>query len=146
MLITGGSGDSYVEVKIGQGNLTYGEKRQIDLVKSRGKLDTVRENEDEGMEVAFSFMWEFLKSDGAELKTIEDALKNRAGLVSASADISAPFCVNIQITHNPQCSGVVNEFIILPQFHYLQLAHSMQDSTIACNGICNAREAIITRT
>jgi hypothetical protein len=145
MLLTGGSGDAYVEIKIGQGNLTYNERRQIDEVKSRGKLDTIRENEDETMQVAFSFMWEIIKSEGTEDKTIEDALKGRAGLTSASGDPNAPFCVNIQITHDPSCPGVKSEIIILPQFHYTELAHSIQDATIACNGICNAREPIITR-
>ncbi len=59
-----------LEIAVGQGNLTYNEKRQIDMVKSRGDLDTVRENESLEMDVAFSFVWEHLKSADSEPPTI----------------------------------------------------------------------------
>lgn len=142
-------GSNTLEVKIGQGNLTYTEKRDIDDVKSRGKLDTNREGEDQPMEVAFSFVWEFLKSASGEPVTVEDALKKINGAstwTSASSDPLAPYCVHLEIVHTPPCLGTDIETILLPMFNYLQLAQSLADATVACNGKCNAREATITRT
>lgn len=136
-------------MKIGQGNLTYTEKRNIDDVKSRGKLDTNREGEDEPMEVSFSFVWEFLKSQTPEPVTVEEALKQTgaaSGWVSASSDPLAPYCVNLEIVHTPVCPDVYVETILLPLFNQTQLAASLSDATVACNGKCNAKQATITRT
>lgn len=135
-------GFNSLEIKIGQGNLTYSEKRQIDPVLSRGKVDTVRENEDQLMQVSFNFIWEFLKSSGLEPPTIEECLKHTgpaASWISANSDIKAPFSVNIEIEHIPPCSGVDKETVELPMFNYLELAHSLMDGTVACNGLCNAK-------
>lgn len=142
-------GVNSVEIKIGQGNLTYSEKKQKEPVKSRGKLDTVRENEDQEMEVAFNFMWEYLKATGLEIASIEDCLKRRgaaAGWVSACPDIKAPYSVHITVVHIPPCQAVYKETILLPQFNVINLAHSLLDATVAATGWCNATEAIITRS
>lgn len=138
-----------LEIKIGEGNLTYTEKREIDDVKSRGKLDTMRESEDQPMEVAFSFMWEYLKSQSPEPISPREALKGIDGAsawVSASPDPLAPYCVNLEILHTPICPGVYKETVLLPQFNPLQFAHSLNDATVACNGKCNATQATIART
>ncbi len=138
------SGMNNVEIKIGEGNLTYIEKRNIDLVKSRGILDTTREGEEEGMEVSFNFMWEFLKAKSGDPITIEQALKG--AWTSTSTDPAAPKCVDLVILHNPQCTGIQQETVTLSRFNYTQLAHSIRDSTVACNGVCNSKEAVIVRS
>lgn len=138
-----------LEIKIGQGNLTHSEKRQLDFVLSRGALDTVRENEDQPMEVAFSFMWEFLKSAAGEAISPEEAIKGigaASSWTSSNPDPKAPFSVNIIVIHTPPCAGVDIETVLLPQFNQENLAHSLNDATVACSGKCNATQAIITRT
>jgi hypothetical protein len=136
-------GSNHIDVKIGEGTLNYVEKRQIEFVKSRGTLDTVRENEEVPIEVDMSFIWEFILGAGGDI-TVEDALKHRGnagGWASASSDTNAPFCLNLIIIYVPPCSGVETETLILSQFHYTELAHSLKDGTVALKGECNIKSA-----
>lgn len=141
-------GSNSIEIKVGEGSLEYVEKREIDFVKSRGTLDTVRENEEQPIEVSTSFIWEFIFGAGGEI-TIEDALKRRgnaSGWASASSDTLAPYCVNIFITYTPVCHAIDLEILALTQFHYIELAHSLKDGTVALKGNCNIKSAGSTRT
>jgi hypothetical protein len=145
--IAEGSG-SYIDVKIGEGELTYSEKRQIDFVKSRGELDTVRENEEVPLEVSLIFIWEHIFAASGEPITVEDALKKRggaAGWSSTSTDTLAPYCVNILLYYTPPCPGVALETILFQQFHWIELAHSLKDATVALKGNCNVTQAIVAR-
>ncbi len=139
---------NHIDVKIGEGDLNYEEKRQIDYVKSRGELDTVRENEEEPVDVSLTFVWENITSATGEPISVEDALKRRNGAsawVSALSDSDAPYCVNISVTTIPNCPGVKAEVILLPQFNRTNLAHSLRDATVALKGTCNVTEATATR-
>jgi len=141
-------GSNHIDVHIGEGDLAYSEKRQVDFVKARGALDTARENEEVPMEVSLLAVWEHITSAAGETITIEDALKRRNGAsawVSASADPLAPYCVNLILIDTPACSGVLKETLVFPQLHYIELAHSLKDGTIAIKGTCNATEPTVTR-
>ena len=141
-------GVNYIDVKVGEGELNYSEKRQIDFVKSRGELDTVRENEEVPLEVSLVFIWEHIFAATGEPITVEDALKKRgeaAGWASSSSDTNAPYCVNILIYYTPPCPDVLLETILLQQFHWIELAHSLKDATVALKGNCNVTQAIVAR-
>ena len=141
------SGSNFIEVKIGDGNLTYAETRDIKFVKSRGNLDTVREGEQMPMDVSFTFVWEFITGDGDT--TIEDALKREGGAVgwlSTNQDPDAPYCVDLQILYTPPCTSAKREAITFSQFNYEKLSHSLKDGTVDCSGKCNAVKAIVTRS
>lgn len=142
-------GSNYIELKIAEGNLEYTEKREIDFVKSRGVLDTVRQNEDQPVEISTQFIWDFIYGGSTSEVTIEDSLKQRgnaAGWVSASPDAKAPYCVNVEIIYIPVCPDVKSETLVLGQFHYIELAHSLKDGTVALKGNCNTTEAVSTRS
>lgn len=148
-LLDGSSTPKYIEIIVGEGNLNYNESRNFELVKSRGKLDTVREGDEEGVDVTFTFIWEFITGSGDTEITIEDALKNRGNAddwISTSPDENAPFCLNIQIAYIPPCSSVDREYITFTEFHYQTLGHSLRDGTIDCRGKCNRVEATAQRT
>lgn len=141
-------GSNYIDVKIGEGDLSYSEKRQVDFVKSRGGLDTARENEEVPMEVSLVAVWEHITAAAGEPITIEDALKRRNGAsawASASPDPLAPYCVNIILIDTPACVSASKETLVFPQFHRIELAHSLKDGTIAIKGTCNATEPQVTR-
>lgn len=141
-----------LEVKIGEGDLTYSEKKPREYTKDRGKLDTVRDADDEPMDVSFQFTWEWLSSLSGETPTIEEALKQRgnaASWITSSADLCEPYCVDIVIENdpsggNPNC-GSDNEIIILPEFRYETLEHSIKNGSVSVTGKCNATEALIAR-
>lgn len=140
---------NFIDVKVGEGNLTYGIKKNIDLVKSRGELDTTREGEQEAMEVAFSFMWEYLLASTGDPPSIEEVLERTGAAsswISVNPDPFAPYSVHLALVHIPPCQDIEVETILFPMFHYTQLAHSLLDATVSCNGICNAVRPTIVRS
>jgi hypothetical protein len=137
-----------ITVSIGEGTLKYSEKRQLDFVKSRGLLDTVRENEEVPLDLSFSFIWEFITAASGEAITVEDALKKKGGAaawVSASPDPRAPYCVDIEVTYTPPCVAIDKETLLFDEVHWIELAHSLEDGTVAFQGSCNRTQANITR-
>lgn len=136
---------NWVEVRVGEGNLTYSERRNIDLDKDRGKLARLREGEQEPLDVSFQFLWEYLRSDGAEPPTLEEALKKQgpaASWVSAATDplsegvdASAPYSVHIQIVRDSPC-GLLEQTVLV-EFNWTELAHDSKNGTIDCKGLCN---------
>lgn len=146
-----GSAQQSLEIKIGEGTLTYDETRNMEYTLDRGLLDTVREGDEAPMDVRFDFTWEFLKAvstTGAGTPTVEDALKQRgeaAGWVSSSADPCEPYCVDVEIDYVPPCGGELSEIITLPDFRYESLAHDISAGTVSVTGKCNATQAAIVR-
>ena len=148
-------GSESIEIKIGEGNLVYTEKQNIEYIKDKGALDTVREGDEEPMEVRFEFIWEYIigsTSTGA-FPSIEDAIKGIGAAqdwVSTSADLCEPFAVDLKIVYDPTtgapagCTGDT-ETIILPDFRWESLEHDLRGSQISCSGQCNATAAVITR-
>lgn len=137
-----------LEVKIGTGNLQYTEKRNIEYVRDRGSLDTVREGDEEPVEVRMDFTWEFLLADTSAVPTVEDALKNRGNAstwVSSSDDACEPFAVDIEVWYNPPCSGEKDEIITLEDFRFEQLDHNLKDGQVSISGKCNVTQASVTR-
>lgn len=142
-------GPNRMQVVIGEGNLTYDEKRPIQYMKDRGKLDTTRLGDEEPIDVRLDLRWEFLSTPiGATTPTIEEALKQigpAASWVSSSADPCEPFAVNLEIHYTPLCSDVEKELIVLPDYRYESLAHDAKAGTISTSGKCNATQATRTR-
>jgi hypothetical protein len=147
LTVRSGNGHS-TTIKIGEGNLNYTEKRNVEAVKTRGLLDTVRLGEEEMMDVDFQFVWEHIISSGSEPITLEEALKKNGAAsawTSTSPDPDAPYCVDILLESVSGCSGDPDEDILLAQFHHNDLAHSLHDGTVDCKGVCNFNRAVITR-
>jgi len=144
-----------LEVKIGEGNLTFVERKNMEYVLDRGILDSVREGDQVPVDVTMDFVWEYLKgltSTGAT-PTVEDALKNRGAastwVSSDTADACNPYALDIQVYYAPVCSSgggtVYDEQILLSDFRYEELNHDLRAGTVACTGKCNITEAASTR-
>lgn len=137
-----------ITVVIGDGNLTWTEKKPRIYDKDRGILDNVRDGDQEPMEVQFSFRWEFLKADTGGVATVEDALKCRgvaASWSSSDADLCAPYAVDLEFTFTPICTSAKDEVYLFPDFRYESLDHDAKAATVSCSGMCNATEPTITR-
>lgn len=151
--LNGGGVSQTVEVKIGEGNLSYTEKRNMDYIRDKGVLDTVREGDEEPVEVRFDFTWEYLTSaTGDTVPTIEEVLK-REGLASAwtssAADVCEPFAVDVEVIYDPSCAGEIVEPIettTLADFRWESLEHDMRGGAVAASGNCNVTRASIART
>lgn len=144
-----------LEIKIGEGNLTYSESRNIEYILDRGRLDEVREGDEIPMDITFEFVWEFIKgsSDSAgSPPTIEDVLKNignAATWISTDSDVCRPFAIDVVLEHVPNCGAggnVDQEIITLPDFRYESLDHDLRAGQVSVTGRSNAVSASIVRS
>lgn len=128
-------------VKIGDGNLTFSEKRPMQYIKDRGKLDSVRLGDEEPLDVRLDFQWEFLSSEtGAIIPTIKEALKQQGAAsnwVTTGRDPCEPYAVDIHIEYTPFCATSQRELVILPEFRWEDLAHDAKAGHVAVTGKCN---------
>ncbi len=138
-----------IYVKVGEGNLSYSEKRNLIYVRDRGFLDTIKIGDDEPLDVSLDFTWEFLRSAGVGFPpSVEEALRNTgqaASWVTTSADTCEPYAVNIVMLDIPPC-GTDAENLTLPEFRWTSLDHDMRAGKISVKGTCNVLLAEITHT
>jgi hypothetical protein len=139
-----------LEVKIGEGTLTYNEKRNMEYVRNRRQVAFVRTGDDEPMDVNFDFIWEFLRSKTGDPITIEEAIKGSApavtaGWVTSGADPCEPYSVDIRITYTPPGPGVQKEIITLKEYRWEGGNHDLKAGTVASSGKCKISEADIIR-
>ena len=144
-----------ITVKVGEGNLTWSENRNIEYTLDRGLIDEVREGDQVPMDVSFDFTWEFITgnddSSGAP-PTVEDALKKvgqAAAWTSSDADTCRPYAVDIVVEYVPNCNdgsaAADKETITLPDFRWESIDHDLRAGTISVSGRCNAFVATTSR-
>lgn len=137
-----------IDVKIGDGNLTYTENKEYEYQLDRGDLDTVREGNEVPMDVTIDFVYEFVTTGTGEKITPVDALKGTGGAaewVSSSSDPCEPYAVDIEVEHVPPCGGAQEEVTLFPDFRRDSLEFDLSEATISVTGRCNAAEPIVTR-
>ena len=149
-----GTNQQELEITIGEGNLTYTERRNIDYTLDRGVLDEVREGDEVPVEVSLDATWTYITANNVtgDAPTIEDALKKRgpaATWISSDSDTCRPFALDIVIEYQPDCSdssaNKPREVITLPDFRYEQIDHDLRAGTFAITGQCNTTEATAVR-
>lgn len=136
-----------IELVLGDGDVTYSEKKNREYKLNKGEIYTVRNGDQAPVEVSFSCYWENLKSsvtDGEPI-SFEEAL-NQEGQASSwvtsdQDDPCAPYSVDIVIVKAPPCADKENEVTYLKKFRYEELNHSAKNGTIECKGNCNIRKA-----
>jgi len=141
-----------VEVKIGEGNLTYTERRNIEYTLDRGLLDEVREGDEVPLEVRTDFIWEYLRGSlvSTSVPTVEEAIKNignAAAWVSTDSDACRPYAVDLRVTYAPTpwtCGD--QEVITIQDFRYEQLDHDLRAGTVSMTGRANVTEATVVRS
>lgn len=138
-----------LEVKVGEGNMTYTENKEFNYDLDRGNLDTVREGDQQPVDWTLDFTWEFITSiSGATTPTFEEAMKQTgaaASWVSSSNDICEPYAVDIEIEHVPNCSTDQIETTTIPDARYESLEHDIDAATVSAAGRSNSTQAIHAR-
>lgn len=139
-----------LEVKLGEGNFTYDETREVEFIRDRGILSSYKEGDQQPLDVSFDFTWEFLGSIlGATTPTIEEVLKQSgpaASWVSSnSADPCASYVVDVEIQNAPSCGSILPEVILIKQFFWTSLAHDSDAATVSVTGQCNVTTATLSR-
>lgn len=153
-IVSGLSGtvSSSLSIHVGNGNLSWTEKRNVEYVRDRGLLDTVRRGDDDPMEVRFNATYVMLTQDvtngATEPISIRDALTASGAAsswASSSLDPCEPYAVNLRLTYDPICPGIKNEVVLFPDFRYETLECDVKAGTISVTGKCNAKVPTITR-
>jgi hypothetical protein len=140
-----------LEIKVGDGNLTYTENKEYTYELDRDQLDTVREGADQPVSVNVNFVYEFVKTGTSETTTVVDALKGVGGaaawISSDQVDNCNPYAVDLVIVNAPACSGqsVEAETTLLADLRYDSLQFDLEAAQIALTGRCNVTEATVTR-
>jgi len=139
-----------IEIKVGNGNLTWSEKREFDYVRDRGDLDTVRRGDEQPVEVKLDLLYEFYTngSGGAWLPSPIDFLKQQgeaSTIASSSSDPCEPFAIDIEVVYDPPCGSELNEDYTFPDFRYESLEFNLRDATISVTGKCNSVEPGVSR-
>ena len=136
-------------VKIGEGDLSWTESREILYDLDRDLLDTVRLGQEQPVEVDLAFIFDYVTTESGQEITPVDALK-RIGeateWVSTSADLCEPYATDIYVVHCVPCGTDQDQDFTFTDFRYESLEYSIQDASIAVSGRCNISSVPTTRS
>jgi hypothetical protein len=141
-----------IEIKIGEGNMTFTEARNVIYTLNRGLLSDAREGDQIPMDVAFDFVWEYISgaSGSGEVPTIHDALNfegNASDWISTDADPCQLPALDVLIYNEPTCTGVTGdkEIITIADFRWETLNFDLRNATVAVAGKANVTRANYNR-
>lgn len=142
---TGGLGTKSITLKFGDGNFTWSEKKNREYVRDRGVLDTVRDGDDEPVDVKFEGVLEYYTGPGATTPTPEDALTktgDAADWVSTGATCE-PYAVDLVLAHNLTCGQQEN--IFFTDFRHESIDYDVKAGTLSVTGKCNIAKPTAVR-
>lgn len=138
-----------IEVQIGEGNLTWTETKEYEYLRERGDLDTVREGDEQPVEMSLDFVYEYIKTESGQTITPVDAVKKAgeaAEWVTSSSDQCEPYAVDVLAKHCVPCGTDQDEDVLFTDFRYETLDFDIGEATIAVSGRCNVSEPTVTRS
>jgi len=138
-----------IEIQVGEGNLTWTEAKEYEYLRERGDLDTVKEADEQPVEMSLEFVYEYIKTQSGQTITAVDALKRTGEAsewVSSSADLCEPYCVDMLVKHCVPCGTDEDEDVLFTDFRYESLDFDTGEATIAVSGRCNVSEPTVTRS
>jgi len=137
-----------LEIKIGEGNMTFSEKITREYIKDRGRLDIVRNGDEEPIDVRFDGVWEFLKADTGDTPTLRDVLFNigeAADWVTVDTDACQPYALKVVVYYDPECSGENKEKVTLDKFRHESFDSDLRQGTFSVSGKSNVTLAEVQR-
>lgn len=137
-----------LEIKIGEGDLSWSENREFIYDLDRDRLDTVRQGPDQPVEVDLNFTFDYVTTQSGQALTPIDALKSIGEAdewVSSSADACEPYAVDLYVVHCVPCGTDHSQDFLLADFRWESLDYSVADAAISVSGRCNVTEITTTR-
>ena len=135
-------------IQIGEGNVTFTEAKERVYDLDRGLLDTVRDGDEQPLELNLEFTYVYVTSETNQVPTPVDTLKQlglASGWVSSSSDLCEPYAVDIELRHCVPCGTDQDELLVFQDFRYESLEYDIQEATIAVSGRCNVTDAVASR-
>jgi len=138
-----------VDIKLGDGNLTWTERKNRDYFKDRGELDTVRDGDEEPVELKLDSVYENITAiSGSETPTPVDIVKRKgeaAAWVTTDADPCAPYAIDLEFEYVPECSGVDSEIVTFMDFRHESIDFDPKGATLSFSGKANVTEPTVVR-
>ena len=138
-----------LEVNVGEGNLTWSEVKEYEYLRNRGDLDTVKEGDEQPVELSLEFVYDYVKTQSGQTITPVDALKRQGEAsewVSSSSDLCEPYAVDLLVKHCVPCGTDHDEDVLFVDFRHEGLDFDLQAATISVSGKCNVSEPTVTRS
>lgn len=138
-----------LEIKIGDGNLTYTESSEYEYDLDRGVLDSVRAGDQVPLDLSLDFVYEYITTGTGEEISPMDALKKIGGAsdwVSSSADPCEPYAIDVEVVHTPICTTQEIETTVFPDFRSESREPDLGEAAVSVTGRCNAVQPTVTRT
>jgi hypothetical protein len=138
-----------LEIKIGDGNLTYTEANEYEYDLDRGVLDSVRAGDQVPLDLNLDFVYEYITTGTAETISPMDALKGiggASGWVSSSADGCEPYAVDVEVVHTPICTTQEIETTVFPDFRSESREPDLGEASVSVSGRCNVVQPTVTRS
>jgi len=138
-----------LEIKIGDGNVTYTEANEYEYDLDRGVLDSVRAGDQVPMDVSLDFVYEYITTGTSETTSPMDALKqigDASEWRSSSTDPCEPYAVDVEVIHTPICTTQEIETTVFPDFRSESREPDLGEASVSVSGRCNATQPTVTRT
>jgi hypothetical protein len=138
-----------IEIKVGDGNITYTEHRTYEYMLDRGNLDTVREGDEVPVDVKLECTYEHITTGTSETISPMDALKgvgDAVEWVTSATDQCEPYAIDIEVVHTPPCGTNQVETTLFPDFRADTKEVNFKDATISLTGKCNTIEPTVSRS
>lgn len=138
-----------IEIQIGDGDISWTEAREFIYDLDRDLLDTVRQGQEQPLEIEMAFIFEYVTTQSGQTITPVDALKRigqASEWVSSSSDLCEPYAVDVYIRHCVPCGTDYDQDFLFQDFRYESLEYSIQDASISVSGRCNVTDVVTTRS
>ena len=136
-------GSETLTVRIGEGNFTWNDRRNVDYTRDRGAIAEVRLGDDEATEVSFDFIWDWISASAGGSVTIVEAIKGTASAWVSAGDTCEPWAVDLELQISPDnCTSSMDETITFNEFRWETINPDLRAGQISCTGRCMSYTAV----
>ncbi len=137
-----------IEIRIGDGDLSWTEAREIIYDLDRDILDDVRLGPEQPLELNAAFVFEWASTGTGEAISPIDAIKrinDAEEWVSSDSDQCRPYAIDVVVDHVVPCGTNDDQRFSFEDFRWDSLEYSIQDAAITLTGRCNRTDALVER-
>ncbi len=137
-----------IEIRIGDGDLSWTEAREIIYDLDRDILDDVRLGPEQPLELNAAFVFEWAATGSGEPISPIDAIKrinDAEEWVSSDSDQCRPYSIDVIVDHVVPCGTNQDQRFSFEDFRWDSLEYSIQDAAITLTGRCNRTDALVAR-
>lgn len=138
----GGKGGTGITMQVGEGNVTWSEKRNLEYIRDRGVILNTREGDDDPVDVSIDAIWDWL-IDTTSDDSFREAFTGKTNTNGISSkwttaddgDECAPYAVNVYVAMDA-CPAVATpqETIKLEFYRYESFDYDLRAGTLATSG------------